>query len=150
MRNILESCRDTPDNKLLIFAAEALKYIIDLHFEPGASQVSEDEAFIERACRLLTDIGWINSPGRETAKKMGIGYETFRKKFKYVMKLSPKQYMSKQKFDKAATMLAGNRSIKEVADEMCYSEIPAFSRQFKKHFAMSPSEYRKTARPEFY
>ncbi|MFA7229821.1 MAG: AraC family transcriptional regulator [Victivallaceae bacterium] len=150
MRNIFDFCRDTPDDKLLTFAAEAFKYIVGLHFKPESNPICENELFIERACRLLIDNNGINSPGRETAQKMGLGYESFRKKFKTIMKISPKQYVSKQNFYKAATMLSENLSIKEVADKMGYSEIPAFSRQFKKHFSVSPSEYRKTARHDFY
>jgi AraC-like DNA-binding protein len=63
---------------------------------------------------------------------MGIGYESFRKKFRQEMNISPKQYIMRLKFKKAAEMILNDYSIKETAFELGYSEIPAFSRQFKK------------------
>jgi AraC-like DNA-binding protein len=149
MQGIFTACRNTPKNKLLVFAAQAFKYIVSQCLEPGIDHLSGDALFGEQACRLLDEAEMAN-PGREAAQKMGMGYENFRKKFKAVMKISPKQYLTRKKLRKAAALLAEGNSIKELAEKISYSDISAFSRQFKKQFDVSPSEFRKSARQKFY
>jgi AraC-like DNA-binding protein len=138
--------RSTSSNKLLNSATEMFLFITEICCGEKHAKHLRENSFAERICDLMRKALNSNSPGPEVAKKIGMGYELFRKKFKQAMDISPKQYIMQLKFEKAAEMILNNYSIKEIAFELGYSEIPAFSRQFKKHYGISPAKYRQKNR----
>lgn len=138
--------RSKDNEKILDSAFEMSEFIIEICSNKKFEKYLPDNSFSEQACDLLEKSLNSSSPGVDTAQKMGLGYESFRKKFKQIMNLSPKQYIMQLKFEKAAEMILNDYSIKETAFELGYSEIPAFSRQFKKYHSISPSKYRKKAK----
>ena len=143
---LFDLSRSNSNEKLLNSAFEMFKFIIGICSDKKHEKYLPDNNFSEQSCDLLKKSINSTSPGIYTAQKMGIGYESFRKKFKQIMNLSPKQYIMQLKFEKAANMILNDYSIKETAFELGYSEIPAFSRQFKKYHNNSPSEYRQKNR----
>jgi len=62
--------------------------------------------------------------------------------FKARTGLSPKQYLTKIRIDKAKELLAGPLTIDQIASSVGFNDALYFSRQFKKSTGMSPSEYR--------
>lgn len=55
-----------------------------------------------------------------------------------------KQYLAKQKLDYAKYLIKSrNLSLTEISSLLNYSSIYSFSKSFKKHFGISPSEYAK-------
>jgi AraC-like DNA-binding protein len=77
------------------------------------------------------------------AEKLNMGYALFRKKFKELTGLSPKQYQMQIKLSRAKTLLLGSDlPIKLIAYETGYESIYHFSKVFKEKLGCSPSQYR--------
>ena len=57
---------------------------------------------------------------------------------------TPMQFLTRLRLEKAVQLLVGNsdRTVTEVALDVGYSDMAAFSRAFRKNFGLSPSEYR--------
>lgn len=134
------------DEKILDSAFAMFKFVTEVCRGKKDGGHQPDNSFTGQACELLRKSLNSVSPGLDAAREMGIGYESFRKRFRQKMNISPKQYIMRLKFEKAAEMILKDYSIKETAFELGYSEIPAFSHQFKKNHGISPSEYRRKAR----
>lgn len=142
---IFEFVRSNGSDKMADTALEMFKFISDTYCRREHEKHLPENIFIKRACDILRESQNSNCPGKETARQMGLGYESFRKQFRQLLNMSPKQYIMQLKFEKAAEMVLNGYSIKEITFELNYSEIPAFSRQFKKFHGISPAEYRKKA-----
>jgi AraC-like DNA-binding protein len=65
------------------------------------------------------------------------------KAFKRDFGVSPKQYHADRRFEYAAGCLANGIPIIDVAEALTYTSLANFSRDFKKRFGLSPSEYVK-------
>lgn len=64
--------------------------------------------------------------------------------FKKEVGLSVQKYVENYRMKKAATMLkATSMSVQEIGETVGYEDNNYFSKSFKKHFKVSPSEYRK-------
>lgn len=78
------------------------------------------------------------------AKICGINYSYLERLFKEKYNTSPKKYIIKLKINFACNMLESNAySIREIAEELGFSDLYFFSRQFKTYTGLSPTEYRK-------
>lgn len=56
----------------------------------------------------------------------------------------PHQYITRQKIEKAKDLLAATSgSVSEIADQLGFGDLFYFSRQFKKHAGLAPTEFRK-------
>lgn len=75
------------------------------------------------------------------AESFGLTYETFRKKFKVYMGMSPLQFRLSVKFQYAQRLLSEGWSITYVAQETGYADAFTFSRQFKKYIGKPPKAY---------
>lgn len=65
--------------------------------------------------------------------------------FKTNMNISPKNLMIKMKLQKSKELISDNKyTISEIAFMLGFSSIHYFSRTFKQHFDITPSDYAKT------
>ena len=77
----------------------------------------------------------------ELAKLAGLNERYFSARFKSVTGISPTSYMNRNRMRYAERMLSSNKaSIKEIAEELGYSDSFSFAKQFKKVFAYSPGK----------
>lgn len=77
------------------------------------------------------------------ADMYGISVDCFRRKFKQAYKLSPLQYYSAARIRLIKNLIRDSRAPFTDIAKMCgFSDLNYFSRFFKKHAGMSPSEYR--------
>ncbi len=82
------------------------------------------------------------------AKICALSRSRFAHKFKEEIGLPPLQYFVNLKFERAKELIAfSDLNISEIALQLGYDNPLYFSRHFKKHTGMSPSEYRKMAEP---
>lgn len=64
--------------------------------------------------------------------------------FKQQLGVPPIQYITRKKMDKAKEQLIGSSStITMIADQLGFGDLFYFSRQFKKHTGLTPTEYRR-------
>lgn len=81
--------------------------------------------------------------GKDAAMAMDMSYESFRKKFKRVVGLSPGKYRLSLMMDVACNLLEDEqRTIKSIALQLGFCDEYHFSKQFKKMVGWSPSQYR--------
>lgn len=77
----------------------------------------------------------------------GISTVYFRKTFGAVYGSSPIRYLHELRINKAKAILSGDYgSIGQIAESVGYNSVYHFSKMFKTHTGMSPSQYAKTSR----
>ncbi len=75
------------------------------------------------------------------AKKSGMSLSKFKKNFKQVFGVSPYRYHLNNKMEKSMEILKQDMySVSEVGNIMGYSNLSHFSKAFKDHFGLLPSE----------
>lgn len=141
----LYQMKNTHPSEINMLIPEALKLILMLHgLHKENSNSSKDREIIYKACLILSKPAHYDYSIQSLSKDLGIGYEKFRKVFKNQMGISPGNYVMQKRMDLAKTLLIEkNRSIKEIAMELGFSDAYAFSKQFKQMVGRSPSEFRK-------
>ena len=81
------------------------------------------------------------------AERLGMSYESFRKRFAREASMSPAQYRFKRKMETACEMLlATDMPGKEIADTLGFSSESIFSRRFKQAIGISARAYRAHSR----
>lgn len=77
-------------------------------------------------------------------EKYGIGYETFRHRFKKLYGMSPKNFMLLYRLQRSCDMLVEtNKSCIDIAYECGFSNSAQFSNFFKRQYGISPQQYKK-------
>ncbi len=78
------------------------------------------------------------------AEQLGITRGYLRNVFFAVHGMSPREYLTEARLRRAEALLKeGERSVTSVAAEVGYEDMLQFSRIFKKHTGVSPSQYRR-------
>jgi AraC-like DNA-binding protein len=62
--------------------------------------------------------------------------------------MPPRRYITKMRLEGAIELLAGDKSIAEIAQACGYADQSAFARRFHAIVGMSPSQYRQTLASE--
>ena len=108
------------------------------------SSVNRVEDYAERA-KTCIEADYMNGiTVTEIAKLLNLERSYFSTIFKKSVGISPQQYLNEFRLNKAAKLLVSQHfSVSEAAYATGYTDIVNFSRMFKKHFGMSPSEYKK-------
>ncbi len=76
--------------------------------------------------------------------------EHFVRKFKSVYGISPMKFYDRLRIDFAtAAIREGNCSFAEIAENLGITDLTYFSKFFKKHVGISPSEYRRTCHSSY-
>jgi AraC-like DNA-binding protein len=69
----------------------------------------------------------------------------FHRIFTQVYRSTPHQYMTRKRLDKARDLLALNKPVTEVCNEVGFESIGSFSMLFKKEIGFAPQYYRNMA-----
>ncbi len=82
----------------------------------------------------------------DIANEVALSQSHFMKFFKHTMGTSFIDYLNDYRLTMASRMLLGSEdAILNIAGECGYENLSYFNRMFKKHFGMTPREYRKNA-----
>ncbi len=86
----------------------------------------------------------------DISKELYISRSAFQKKFIQYFGISPVEYRTKKRLEKAKQLLeTTDKTIKEISDLLGFYDIAYFYKVFKKAFAITPKEYRETSKPLF-
>ena len=122
---------------------DVLAEMIGADVEPA--RAPERVMWLEKSQRLLGHRGaggWLRP--QQVAAEVGLSYENFRKRFAQHSGESPGQYQKRRRLESAcASIYQGQRSIKEIADELGFCDVFHFSKAFKQVVGTTPSEYRR-------
>jgi len=106
--------------------------------DPG-EPVRQAQRILEARTEELVDI-------EELAASLSVGYGHFRHAFKQQTGMSPYQYHLQLRLNRAKEMLRGtDLSITEIAAALKFEDPYHFSKIFKKHAGVSPSQWRRNA-----
>jgi AraC-like DNA-binding protein len=84
---------------------------------------------------------------RDLAEKSGLSVRQFERRFKHHLKTTPQQFIMKMRVFAACDALRLSRKpIIEIATESGFYDQSSFTRQFRKHMAITPLQYRKRYR----
>ena len=96
---------------------------------------------------LLAKIVLLSAEGmltKDIAAKLNISYGYFEQLFKSETGTTPKKYLNVLRLRKAVQLITRrNFSVTVAAASVGYADVFAFSRAFKNHYGVSPSEYKK-------
>ncbi len=102
---------------------------------------------IDMATKLLSgpiDGIWI-AP-EEVARRAGLSYESFRKRFASSLGIAPAKFQTQKRIEFAqAAIYQGTRTFQELADELGFCDAFHFSKTFKRLTGESPTEFRQKA-----
>ncbi|MFL5811546.1 MAG: AraC family transcriptional regulator [Flavisolibacter sp.] len=81
----------------------------------------------------------------EISQKAFLSRFHFHRLFLQVYKRTPHQYLTSKRIDKAKNLLAENKKVTEVCNEVGFESIGSFSVLFKKEIGFAPQYYRNMA-----
>ena len=112
--------------------------------ETMTEDASHKDANFMRALSMIHERYNEKLPLSDLAKEARLSKSTFVRKFIYICKLSPAEYITKKRIEVAENMLiSSNASVSEVAEKVGFYDAAHFSRTFKKVNGVTPLEYRK-------
>lgn len=107
---------------------------------PSLSEAAVTNAEI---AQVLGRIG--DDPGacsnRQLAGMLGYSEKHFIRFFKKNVGILPHRYVTAARMGMAAKHLLGGMSVKQTADALGYGSASNFSRDFRRHYGMSPTQY---------
>jgi AraC-like DNA-binding protein len=106
------------------------------------------DKIIEDACALLSHNFDEPLSGQDVAEELGVSYAALRKQFKRATGYSPTDYRNRRRLESAQYVLM-TASVKNTASMHGYFDSFAFSRQFKSHLGISPSEFQSRGKKAF-
>ncbi|MEP7372789.1 MAG: AraC family transcriptional regulator [Chitinophagaceae bacterium] len=101
--------------------------------------------------RIVAAKVYIDENFQESIDLENISQQAFLSKFHFhrlftqVYRHTPHQYLTRKRMDKAKDLLAENKSVTEVCNEVGFESIGSFSVLFKKEIGFAPQYYRNMA-----
>lgn len=125
-----------------------LRVLADMFASHEETSRSGKDVWFDESLRLLGDRGASGWPSpQEVARRVGLNYENFRKRFAQLSGESPGRYQKRRRLEWAcASIYHGHLSFKQIADELGFCDVFHFSKAFKQEIGATPSEYRQRAR----
>ncbi|MEN7973488.1 MAG: AraC family transcriptional regulator [Verrucomicrobiota bacterium] len=143
-----ESPRNGPEIEAVTMLLTGFLMQLDAHsdgdFGPtDATATYHRTAMFEAATRLAESTQ--KQPRiAELAKELGYGTDHFTRVFRHIIGSTPKAYALSARIHRAAMLLRNpDLSVNEIATQVGYESVYAFSSQFKRSTSLSPTEYRK-------
>lgn len=115
--------------------------------DPGPAECKPADWLSQARTLLGTDLARDRSP-REVAAILGMGYESFRKRFQQAEGISPARYRAQRRIETASQLLryAPQMTNRQAAQALGFSDEYHFSRRFAALAGVPPRAFRR--RPE--
>lgn len=148
MRNLIEQLRPMlkkrPQDSMSQLLCTALAALALTHLPPGTLRFAQSDPRISDACTLMrNDPGhqWSNA---ELAARYGFAVNSFTRKFREVMGVTPYHYLNTLRYALAAHLLESTTlTLGEICSRIGINDQSHFSREFKRFHERSPSLYRR-------
>ncbi|MEE4331075.1 MAG: helix-turn-helix domain-containing protein [Wenzhouxiangella sp.] len=102
---------------------------------------------LERARRAMEDDPSENWSTATLASLAGQSRSAFSRSFSSVYGIGPRRMLEHYRMELALRELdQGNRALTELAQDCGYSDLPTFSKAFRRRFGVAPSKWRRDAR----
>lgn len=113
-------------------------------FAVGCARGGSPDPRIADACAILAD----DAPGRlslaAVARRVGLGGESFRKRFAAATGQSPGAWRIRRRIDTACTrLLSEDLPLGAIAAELGYPDVPTFAKQFRRVIGQPPAAWRR-------
>ena len=140
MRDLAECAQEKDRIQLIAELQATLGEVLLAGFESGKGQ----EPWISQARTLLSQN--LKSPLdlQKVATELGLGYESFRKRFQQSSGISPHQYRTRQRIEAAKQLLRYSPHLTNaaLAESLGFSDEYHFSKQFRRMTGTTPKAYR--------
>ena len=101
-----------------------------------------DRDFLARVSALVNDnIGNSGFGVQDVTTALGVSRSLLHVKMKSLLNMSMGDYIKKRRLERACQLLRSGKNVSETAYMTGFSDPNYFSKAFKKHFGMSPTEY---------
>ncbi len=147
----IEECLNSASQKSptqsLQFLGHFTQLLIEMKTLDLEAKIDGAASRIDMATKLLSgpvDGMWI-AP-EEVARRAGLSYESFRKRFARARGIAPAKFQTQKRIEFAqAAIYQGTRTFQELADELGFCDAFHFSKTFKRLTGESPTEFRQKA-----
>jgi AraC-like DNA-binding protein len=78
---------------------------------------------------------------RALAGACGVSVRVLERFFLAAFGCKPRQWLKRQRMQRAVELLAGGDNVSQTADRLGYQDRSHFSREFKKYFGLAPKTY---------
>ena len=120
----------------------------EIRFQAARGTGTDPRSYIDKAVAMLRDASSSHVRISDVARTIGISRSYLTHIFRDELGISPQEFLTEYRMEKAASLLGTTHSpINVIASEVGYPDALAFSKAFRKRFGISPSEYRNT-RPQ--
>ena len=142
---LAERLRACPQSDLPDVLEEMVSFIFGLHRQARKrlGSAAEDDP-LSQAAQWLAEA--LDAPPSlpEVARRAGLSYSTFRKQFAAHYGVPPVVYRVRRRVERAMALLhQPELPLKEIAVRLGYSDVFAFSAQFRRVSGQSPSAFRR-------
>ena len=132
--------------KSLIENRKRLKKVFEQSLVPVSGEITTtplDEEFMQKTIKVVENN--INNPEfgvQKLATELCVSRSLLHKKLTAIVDLSANDFITSMRLKKSAVLLQkSNLNISEIAFEVGFNDPKYFSRCFRKHFGLSPTEY---------
>lgn len=140
----LHQLKTAGDAELPFISLKAQEIVLSLVNRPSkAFPAGSVRKAIEEACQLLSGDIHTEVSLEGVAAALHMSYESFRKKFREYVGVSPLQYRIEQKMKHAKLLILSGVSIKEAAQLTGYSDAYSFTKQFTRSVGISPGRFKQ-------
>jgi AraC-like DNA-binding protein len=142
LRNAISAGVDRNCDDADFWLTAALKKILP---EPGSVSFNRYASDIDKLCERIIRNPEAAYKVSAMAAEMCICKDHFTRLFKNLKGVSPQAYVVRARIERAGTLLSNsNLTISEIADQLNYSSVNFFIRQFKQETGITPVRFRKS------
>ncbi len=148
LREILQPASTHGPEKALLTVGRFAQLLIEMAASEAAARTRPSDAWLEKSLNLLgePDQGVWLTP-QEVARKVGLSYEVFRKRFAEHTGTAPGKFQKQRRIDLACAFIyQGQDNFKELAEGLGFCDVYHFSKVFRRLTGSPPSDYRRSVR----
>ena len=120
-------------------------FLLDAGGQEPQPEITSPENYLIRALDFIDTNYQRSISVEDIADSIGISRKSLYMVFKTLTSITPKDYLTYYRVDKAAALLRENWSIEAIVASVGYSDQSHFSKEFKKSVGLAPSVYRRMA-----